>query len=145
MTTTRQRLDDHVHAFCHDADAYLFEVTERYVMARNYTEADVAAARARRDVIRQRLDTVLADGAVLCLPTTPTPAPLRGERISARRNVRARIGMLTCIAGTTGRPQINLPLAAVGELPVGLSLLGARGADEVLLAFARDLAAELAP
>ena len=115
------------------------------VPCRSYTDADVAAARARREVIRQRLDTVLADGAVLCLPTTPTPALLRGERISARRDVRTRTGMLTCIAGTTGRPQINLPLAAVGGLPVGLSLLGARGAYEVLLAFARDIATGLAP
>ena len=48
--------------------------------------------------------------------------------------------MLTCIAGTSGRPQINLPLAEVGGLPVGLSLLGARGADAMLLAFARDMA-----
>ncbi len=48
---------------------------------------------------------------------------------------------LTCIAGTTGRPQINLPLADVDGLPIGLSLLGARGADEVLLGFARDMAA----
>jgi amidase len=124
---------------------FSFEVTERYVTARAYTDADIAAARARQEAIRQRLDTVLTDAAVLCLPTTPTPAPLRGERISARRSVRTRIGMLTCIAGTTGRPQINLPLAAVGGLPVGLSLLGARGTDEVLLAFAHDLATELAP
>jgi amidase len=124
---------------------FSFEVTERYIMARSYTDADVAAARARREAIRQRLDSVLADDAVLCLPTTPTPAPLRGERMSARRDVRARMSMLTCIAGTTGRPQINLPLAAVGGLPVGMSLLGARGADEVLLAFARDLATELVP
>jgi amidase len=122
-----------------------FEVTERYMMARSYTDADVAAARIRRDLIRQRLDTLLADGAVLCLPTTPTPAPLRGERMSARHDVRARISMLTCSAETTGRPQINLPLAAIGGLPVGLSLLGARGADAVLLACARDLATGLAP
>jgi amidase len=119
---------------------FSFEVTERYVMARSYTDADVAAARVQRDAIRQRLDTVLTAGAVLCLPTTPTPAPRRGERTSVRRDVRARISMLTCIAGTTGRPQINLPLAEVDGLPVGLSLLGARGADEVLLAFARDIA-----
>jgi amidase len=124
---------------------FSFEVTERYVMARSYTDADRAAARARQEAVRQRLDTVLTDDAVLCLPTTPTPAPLRGERISARRSVRTRIGMLTCIAGTTGRPQINLPLAAVGGLPVGLSLLGARGTDEVLLALARDLATGLTP
>jgi amidase len=100
---------------------FSFEVTERYVMARSYTEADVAAARAQRDVMRQRLDTVLADGAVLCLPTTPTPAPLRGERMSARRGVRARISMLTCIAGTTGRPQINRR-GRSRRMPVGLSL-----------------------
>ena len=74
------------------------------------------------------------------MPTTPAPAPRRGERMSARRNLRARISMLTCIAGTSGRPQINLPLAEVGGLPVGLSLLGARGADAVLLDFARDVA-----
>src|SRR5262247_211667 len=32
---------------------FSFEVTERYIMARSYTEADVAAARARREAIRQ--------------------------------------------------------------------------------------------
>ena len=135
---TAQDWIDHVNP------RFSFEVTERYLMARSYTAADVAAAQARRDAIRQRLDAVLAEGAVLCLPTTPAPAPPRGERMSARRDLRARISMLTCIAGTTGRPQINLPLAAVGGLPVGLSLLGARGADEVLLACARDLATALA-
>ena len=123
---------------------FSFEVTERYLVARSYTDADVAAARVQRDAIRQRLDTVLPDGAILCLPTTPTPAPLCGERMSARRGVRARISMLTCIAGTTGRPQITLPLAEVDGLPVGLSLLGARGADEMLLACARDIVTGLA-
>jgi amidase len=120
---------------------FSFEVTERYLTARSYTDADVAAAQARRDAIRQRLDTVLAGDAVLCLPTTPAPAPRRGERTSARRDLRARIRMLTCIAGTTGRPQINLPLAEVDGLPIGLSLLGPRSADEVLLGFAHDMAA----
>ena len=119
---------------------FSFEVTERYLMARAYTDADVAAARVRRDAIRQRLDTVLTEGAVLCLPTTLVPAPRRGERMSARGDLRARISMLTCIAGTTGRPQINLPLAGVGRLPVGLSLLGARRSDAALLAFARAMA-----
>ncbi|MBM3226221.1 MAG: glutamyl-tRNA amidotransferase, partial [Candidatus Tectomicrobia bacterium] len=118
---------------------FSFEVTERYLQARAFTAADIAAAQARRDAIRQRLDTLLADGAVLCLPTTPFPALRRGERLSLRREPRARISMLTCLGGTTGRPQITLPLAEVDGLPVGLSLLGARGADEVLLALAREL------
>ncbi len=122
---------------------FSFEVAERYVAARAYTAADIAAARRQRDMIRQRLDTVLATDAVLCLPTTPVPAPRRGERMSSRRDIRARISMLTCIAGTTGRPQITLPLATVDGLPIGLSLLGARGADELLLACACDIAQAL--
>jgi amidase len=89
------------------------------------------------------METLLTGDTVVCLPTTPTPAPLRGERMSVRQALRLRISVLTCIAGTTGAPQLNLPLAAVDGLPVGLSLLGARGADELLLAFARDVATAL--
>jgi amidase len=50
---------------------------------------------------------------------------------------------LTCIAGTTGAPQMTLPLAEVHGLPIGLSLLGMKGADELLIAFARDVAQAL--
>ena len=60
--------------------------------------------------------------------------------LSTRNVLRPRISTLTCIAGTTGTPQINLPLAEVDGLPVGLSLLAARGADEMLIAFAREVA-----
>jgi Asp-tRNA(Asn)/Glu-tRNA(Gln) amidotransferase A subunit family amidase len=35
---------------------------------------------------------------------------------------------------------VNLPLAEVDGLPVGLSLLGTRGTDELLIAFALDVA-----
>ena len=40
----------------------------------------------------------------------------------------------------TGCPQINLPLAKVDGLPVGLSLMGARGSDETLMRFAVEVA-----
>jgi amidase len=119
---------------------FSFEVAERYRFASTVSDAEVAAARISRQAIIDRMTAVLADGVVVCLPTTPTPAPLRGERLSARAALRPRISTLTCIAGTTGTPQINLPLAEVGGLPVGLSLLGAWGSDEVLIAFAREVA-----
>jgi amidase len=48
---------------------------------------------------------------------------------------------LTCIAGTLGAPQISMPVAEIDGLPVGLSILGAAGADATLLAVARQLAA----
>jgi amidase len=83
--------------------------------------------------------SILAEGTVICLPTTPTPAPPTGERLSTRNGLRPRISALTSIAGTTGTPQINLPLAQVDGQPVGLSLLGARGSDAMLIAFAREV------
>ena len=63
--------------------------------------------------------------------------------LSARAALRSRNNSLTCVAGMLGAPQINLPLAEVDGLPVGLSLLGARGSDEMLIAFAREIEASL--
>jgi Asp-tRNA(Asn)/Glu-tRNA(Gln) amidotransferase A subunit family amidase len=39
--------------------------------------------------------------------------------------------------------QLNLPLAEVDGLPCGLSLFGARGADEQLIALAQEVAARV--
>jgi amidase len=119
---------------------FSFEVADRYRVAGAISDVEVEAARVARQGIIDRMTAVLTDGVVICLPTTPTPAPLRGERLSTRDALRPRISTLTCIAGTTGTPQINLPLAEVDGLPVGLSLLGARGSDEMLIAFAREVA-----
>jgi len=123
---------------------FSFEVAERYRYASAISDAEVEAASAAREAIIERMTALLADGVVICLPTTPAPAPLRGERLSMRTGLRPRISTLTCIAGTTGTPQINLPLGEVDGLPVGLSLLAGRGADEPLIGFAREVAQALA-
>jgi amidase len=119
-----------------------FEVAQRYMLAGAVTDAEVAAAQAAKAVVVQRMEEVLAGGAVVCLPTTKTTAPATGQSASARTALRLRNSALTCIAGTTGGPQINLPLAEVDGLPVGLSLMGARGSDEMLIGFARRVARE---
>jgi amidase len=118
---------------------FSFEVAERYVAARDISDTAVVTSRSAREAILRRMDEVLADNAVVCLPTTPAAAPLRRERLSVRHDLRPRISMLTCIAGTTGMPQITLPLAEVDGLPVGLSLLGTRGSDALLISFAREV------
>ena len=115
-------------------------VSEGYIAARSITDADVEAARSARSEIVSRMEQVLVDGTFVCLPTTAAPAPLKGERLSARRELRSRNGALACIGGTLGAPQISLPLGDVDGLPVGLSLLGARGSDEVLISFACKIA-----
>ena len=49
---------------------------------------------------------------------------------------------LLCIAGLAGLPQVSLPLATLDGLPLGLSLVGRRGADRRLLALAEALMPE---
>jgi amidase len=56
-----------------------------------------------------------------------------------------RIVDLTGIAGLAGCPQVNLPVAVIGEIPVGLSLIGWRGGDAALVGAACAIAHELPP
>ena len=117
-----------------------FEVSDRYVTARAVTDEQVADAQAGRDSIIARMNEVFQDGeTVFCLPTTVGPAPPLGQAVSERHTLRLRNSALTSIAGNTGRPQISLPLAEADGLPIGISLLGDRGADEQLVALAREI------
>ncbi len=54
--------------------------------------------------------------------------------------LRSRITALCAHGGLTGVPQVSIPSAEVGGLPVGLSIIGARGSDAMLVAVARALA-----
>ena len=85
------------------------------------------------------MDNVAPPGNFLCFPTSPVVAPLRDQPLSGKRASQARIIRLTSMGGTTGRPQLSLPLADVDGLPVGLSLMGNRGDDEALIAFALEI------
>jgi amidase len=123
---------------------FSFEVASSLVRAAALNESDVTAARVWRATVRARLDEMLAGARVLCLPTSPILPIRRDARLSEMRHAVDRIVHLTCIAGLTGLPQVSLPLAASAGIPVGLSLIGPRGGDRMLLAFARRLAADAA-
>lgn len=120
--------------------AFSFEVSDRYVMARSVTDEQVASAQAGREAIVARMNEVFQGGdTVVCLPSTVAPAPPTGQPVSQRHELRLRNSALTSIAGNTGRPQLSMPLAHVNGLPVGLSLLGDRGADEALISLAKGI------
>ena len=123
---------------------FSFWVSERYNFALSLTDAQLDEAAALRDQVRTRMDEVFAGGGFVCLPTAPCPAPFRGQPTSAKREVLSRIIRLTCIAGTTGRPQLSMPLGEVNGLPVGISIIGNHGSDEELIGFARRIEAALA-
>jgi amidase len=91
--------------------------------------------------VTQRMEGMLDGNRVLCLPTVPILPPRRDVPLSAMAEAGQRIITLTCIAGLTGLPQINLPLGATADgVPVGISLIGWRGGDASLLHVASQLA-----
>jgi amidase len=92
--------------------------------------------RGVRQEIRARLDALLADNAVLLLPTMPDIAPQLQASPADTVAFRERSLALLCIAGLGGLPQVSVPLATLHGCPLGLSMIAARGNDEMLLAIA---------
>lgn len=114
-------------------------VGARFAMAKSITDDEFVWAKARRAEIADRMLALLDDGAVMVLPTSPGPAPMRDSDQATQDEFRARALEMLCPAGHAGLPQISLPAGAVDGGPVGLSLLGPRGGEEVLLATAAEI------
>jgi amidase len=110
-----------------------FSVARGLVQASMLTDAERGAAALMRIEARARLHDLLPAGTILCLPTTPFPAPPRGLANDVLGPLRERISCLTSHGGLTGVPQVSIPGATVDGLPVGLSIIAARGADMDLL------------
>ncbi len=118
-----------------------------YSVARNlYTGSQIPESERQwaliiRQEARGRLRRLLLPGTILCLPTTPFPAPKRGEALSVASAQRDRILCLCAHGGLTGVPQVNLPGASLDGLPVGMSIVGGPGSDATLVAVAQAMAA----
>ena len=89
------------------------------------------------------LHDILADGALLCLPTAPNIAPRIDAGSKALATHRDRVLSLTSPAGLAGLPQVTLPLAQHEGCPLGLSLMAGPGADRSLLDFAASVCGDL--
>jgi amidase len=118
-----------------------FTVARGLALAGTIPEVDRQWAALMRAEARARLTWLLPAGTIVCLPTTPFPAPRKGLFLAALDPVRARISCLTSHGGLTGVPQVSLPGATVDGLPVGLSILGAHGSDATLVTVAKALEA----
>ncbi len=118
-----------------------FSVARNLTVSSTVSESDRQWAALMRAEARARLAWLLPPGTILCLPTTPFPAPRKGLSLATLDPLRARIGCLTAHGGLTGVPQVNLPGASADGLPVGLSILGAHGSDAALVAVAKAMGA----
>ncbi len=117
-----------------------FSVARGLVFGSALTDAERSAAALMREEARARLRLLLPPGTVMCLPTTPCPAPARGLPLSELDFLRERISCLTSHGGLTGVPQVSLPGGAVDGAPVSLSIIGPRGSDLDLMLVARRFA-----
>jgi amidase len=112
-------------------------VRERFDLASTITADQVAKAKRQRERLVAHMGTILQEGSAICLPTAPGPAPLRTASPTELESFRAQSLRLLSVAGLAGLPQITLPLGSIEGCPIGLSVIGARGADAMLLALAR--------
>jgi amidase len=118
---------------------FAFSVARALVTGSMIPESERNWANLMRQEARARMAWLLPRGTVLCLPTTPFPAPLKGLPLSVLDPLRDRITCLCAQGGLAGHPQVSLPGATVDGLPVGLSIIGPRGSDATLVAVARAL------
>jgi len=111
-------------------------IKDRFAWIPTVSNGDIAPALVLRTKVAKRLDELLGDDAVLCLPSTPDIAPLKTASPTEMDAFRNAALSLTCLAGFARLPQLSMPLGDKNGVPLGISLIGPRGSDEVLLAVA---------
>lgn len=116
-----------------------FLVARTLMAGASTAKIDLTWAALMREEARARLGYLLLPGTILCMPTTPSIAPLKNQSLPAMDRARDRINCLCAHGGLAGHPQVNLPLGEVDGAPVGLSILAARGEDMALAKVAQVL------
>lgn len=119
-----------------------FVVARNLIAGSQIPAADIAWASLMRTEVRARLRYLLGGDAILCLPTTPFPALLKGQPVTALDSARNRITCLAAHGGLAGMPQVSIPGATVDGLPVGLSIVGGHGKDAMLVSVAQAMEAQ---
>jgi amidase len=126
------------------------EAAQNFDLAKSLDRRRARPAAQRREEYFRRLKALLRPNDLLCMPTTPALAPLKGT-IAPRGHAGGgdyypRALSLTSVAGIGRLPQVSLPLAESSDgVPVGLSLLAANGRDAFLLSVVKSVAAFMQP
>jgi amidase len=118
-------------------------VGERILLAGQVPQAAIARAWVAREALAARLQDMLGHDGLLVIPTAHDLPPKVGAPVAAQIEFRDRTLALTCVASLCRLPQVNLPAGTLHGAPVGLSLIGPRDGDAMLLAAAEALAPAL--
>ncbi len=106
-------------------------------IGKGVTEQEYASALALREPLGEDLRPILETYDAILTPAATGPAP---EGLSSTGSP-----VFNFLWTYLGLPAISLPLLEVGGLPLGVQLVGAKGADGKLLAVAQHLMRALKP
>lgn len=117
------------------------DVADRLRAASLTSAESVAEAELVRRAFTAEVDAALAITPILALPTMPD-FPLL---VADAADTRAALGMTSLVRAfnLSGHPALSIPLESASGLPVGLQLIAAHGADELLCAVGRELVRRL--
>ena len=109
------------------------EINSRFEMTKNITVNMYNESINLRKEFVSELDKNLSKEALIIFPTTPFSAPITGQSDDDLSELRKKVMEFTCIGGLSSRPQISIPKFKGSTGPIGLSVLGNKNADEIIL------------
>lgn len=114
-------------------------IAPRFAGALQLPPAEGEAWLQWRRIAARRLQEELGADEAWLVPAAPATALARDSDAATRGRFYRHALALGALSGHAGLPQVVMPLARAGGLPVGFSLLSARGNDERLLALALEV------
>jgi amidase len=114
-------------------------IAPRFADAATIAPPAVKRYREFRREVSERLHRLTRDGSGLVIPTTPGRALAKAAPAAQIGSFYATALPLNAIAGHAGLPQVSLPAVRIEGCPLGLSIVGPRGADRALLELAQSL------
>ena len=102
-------------------------------MANKISEKEYLQAIEFKNKLVANLNENLTPEMFAIFPTTPFSAPKLSMSQNKSLEARKKIMMMTSISGLSSRPQVSIPKFIIKNGPVGLSILGSKNTDEVIL------------
>src|SRR5699024_5469880 len=115
---------------------------ERLEWASTITVQEYRDALEEKKKIETYMEEFLPANTLLVLPTAASVAPLKSAPLEEINATRAQSSGLLCISPLTGIPQLTLPMIQQYNVPLGITLLGAKGTDLSLVNFGADIVSE---
>lgn len=110
-------------------------IQSNFDYAKKIDRKELAQAIRRREWYFNLMRDFLKPNDLLCFPTTPKIAPLKGalENSLYEDDYYSKTLSICSIAGICRLPEISIPVGSVESVPVGLSMAGSHRNDDFLL------------